>query len=72
MGQLQAKLQSLGYEVRSPTLMEWLQHILQHPIVRAVGVLCIAIGMLSETDWLLFVGVIVLGLGLLIGRLTAS
>jgi len=72
VGQLQAKLQSLGYQVRSPTPMEWLQHFLQHPIIRAVGVLCIVIGMLSETDWILFVGVIVLGLGLLIGRLTAS
>ena len=72
VGQLQVKLESLGYEVRSPTLMEWLQHILQHPIVRAAGVLCIAIGMISETNWILFVGVVVLGLGLLIGRLTAS
>ncbi len=72
MGQLQAKLQSLGYEVRSPTLMGWLQHTLQHPIVRAAGVLCIAIGMISETNWLLLAGVVVLGLGLLIGRLRAS
>lgn len=69
IGQLQAKLQSLGYEVRSLTLMEWLQYILQHPVVRAAGVLCIAVGMISETNWILFVGVVVLGLGLLIGRL---
>jgi mycoredoxin len=72
VGQLQAKLQSLGYEMRSPTPMEWLQRFLQHPIVRAVGVLCIVLGMLSETEWLLFVGVVVLGLGLLIGRLTTK
>jgi len=71
MGQLQAKLQSLGYEVRSPTLMEWLQQFLQHPIVRAAGVLCVVIGMLTETNWILFLGVVVLGFGLLIGRLTA-
>jgi len=72
IGQLQAKLQSLGYELRSPTLMGWLQLILQHPIIRSVGIICLIGGMLSETDWLLFVGVVVLGLGLLIGRLRAS
>jgi mycoredoxin len=71
-GQLQAKLQSLGYEIRSPTLMEWLQFILQHPIVLAAGALCIAIGMISETDWILFVGVVVLGLGLLVRRFRVS
>jgi len=71
-GQLQAKLQSLGYEIRSPTLIEWLQNILQHPIVLAAGALCIAIGMISETDWILFVGVVVLGLALLVGRLRVS
>lgn len=71
-GELQDKLQSLGYEVRSPTWMEWIQLIFQHPITRLVGVICLISGMLSETNWLLFVGVVVLGLGLLIGRLRAG
>lgn len=71
-GELQAKLQSMGYEVRSPTWMEWIQLIFQHPIVRLVGIICLIGGMLSETNWLLFVGVVVLGLGLLIGRLRAK
>jgi mycoredoxin len=70
-GELQAKLQSLGYELRSPTWMEWTQLALQHPITRLVGIICLIGGMLSETEWLLFVGVVVLGLGLLIGRLRA-
>jgi mycoredoxin len=68
-GELQAKLGSLGYEFRPPTGMEWIQLILQHPITRLVGIICLLGGMLSETNWLLFVGVVVLGLGLLIGRL---
>jgi len=71
-GELQAKLQSLGYEVRSPTGMEWIQLIFQHPITRLVGIVCLIGGILSETNWLLFIGVVVLGLGLLIGRLRAG
>jgi mycoredoxin len=67
--EVEAKLQSLGYELRSPTWMEWIQLALQHPITRLVGIMCLIGGMLSETDWLLVVGVVVLGLGLLIGRL---
>jgi mycoredoxin len=69
--ELQAKLQSLGYEVRPPTSMEWIEIVLQHPITRLVGITCLIGGMLSETDWLLFAGAIVLGLGLIIGRLRA-
>jgi mycoredoxin len=70
-GELHAKLQGLGCEVRPPTWMEWAQLALQHPITRLVGIMCLIGGMLSETDWLLFAGVIMLGLGLLIGRLRA-
>jgi mycoredoxin len=61
-----------GSTLTEPRWMEWTQLALQHPITRLVGIICLIGGMLSETDWLLIVGVVVLGLGLLIGRLRAS
>jgi mycoredoxin len=68
-GDLKTKLESLGYEVQSPTGMGWLQLIVQHPLVRLLGVVFVITGMLGETYWLMFLGVAVLALGLLIGRL---
>ena len=68
-GDLKTKLESLGYEVQSPTGMGWLQLIFQHPLVRILGVAFVITGMLVETYWLMFLGVVVLALGLLIGRL---
>ena len=68
-GDLKSKLESLGYEVGSQTGMGWLELIFQHPVVRIFGVLFVITGMLGETYWLMFVGVVVLALGLLIGRL---
>lgn len=68
-GDLKTKLENLGYEVQSPTGMGWLQLIFQHPLVRILGVVFVITGMLGEIYWLMFLGVIVLALGLLIGRL---
>ena len=68
-GDLKTKLESLGYEVGSPTPMGWLQLTVQHPLVRILGVVFVIAGMFGETYWLMFLGVAVLALGLLIGRL---
>jgi mycoredoxin len=68
-GDLKTRLESLGYEVGSPTATGWLQLIVQHPLVRILGIVFVITGMLSETYWLMFLGVAVLALGLLIGRL---
>ena len=68
-GEVQARLESLGYEVRSPTWIEWIQVIFQHPITQLVGVALLLAGMFSENYWLLFTGVVILAVGLLIGRL---
>jgi mycoredoxin len=70
-GDLKTKLESLGYEVQSPTGIGWIQLVFQHPLVRILGVAFVIGGMLGETYWLMFSGVVVLALGLLIGRLSA-
>jgi mycoredoxin len=71
-GDLKTKLESLGYEVQSQTGMGWIQLVFQHPVVRILGVVFVMAGMLGETYWLMFLGVAVLALGLLIGRLWAE
>ena len=68
-GDLKSKLESLGYEVQSQTGIGWMQLILQHPLARILGVAFVIAGMLGEIYWLMFLGVVVLALGLLIGRL---
>ena len=68
-GDLKSKLESLGYEVQSQTGIGWMQIILQHPLARILGVVFVITGMLGEIYWLMFLGVVVLALGLLIGRL---
>ena len=67
--EVQARLESLGYEVRSLTWIEWIQVIFQHPITQLVGVALLLAGMFSENYWPLFTGVVILAIGLLIGRL---
>ena len=68
-GDLKSKLESLGYEIHSQTGTGWLELFFQHPLVRILGVVFVITGMLGETYWLMFLGVAVLALGLLIGRL---
>jgi len=67
--ELKTKLEGLGYEIQTPTGAGWIQRIFQHPLARLLGIVFLLAGMLSETYWLLLLGVVVLAIGLLSGRL---
>jgi len=49
--------------------MLWVRLVVEHPAVRILGVLGVLAGMLTDTQWLLLGGALILALGLLIGRL---
>jgi mycoredoxin len=69
VAELKTKLEGLGYEIQAPIGAGWIRRIFQHPLARLLGVGLLLAGMLSETYWLLFLGVFVLTIGLLSGRL---
>jgi glutaredoxin len=67
--ELKAKLEEMGYQASLSAGAQRIQLVLTHPLVRLVGILALLAGILSNTTWLLFVGVVIVILGLLASRL---
>jgi mycoredoxin len=64
-GDLKAKLETLGYEVASPSRKDWLQLTLEHRLIRILAVLLIAVGIVGDRTWLAVIGAAILVLGVL-------
>jgi mycoredoxin len=64
-GELKAKLETLGYEVLSPSGRDWLQLTFEHRLVRILAVLLIAAGIVGDRTWLAIIGAGILVLGVL-------
>ena len=65
LAQLKNKLETLGYEVLSPSGRDWLQLTFEHRLIRILAVLLIAAGIVGDRAWLAVIGAGVLVLGVL-------
>jgi mycoredoxin len=64
--ELQTKLETLGYEVRAATLLDWLQISLENPAIRLFGIIFLVLGIINNTPILIVLGAVMMGGGFLL------
>lgn len=64
-GELQARLRALGYAAEPLARIAPVQRMLSSPIVSLLGLAVLAAGFVRGAGWLMAIGAVILGLGLL-------